>query len=138
MSRTIPSGATMYKERFAATVQYNDLTGSAAADRADKAGPEEWLRAQNHIASDDFVVGIELWAGENHGAHRDPITAHFLVVKGDYDSTKNGIAQTSGAYQTRRVTVEMPVAQFMGLFKRFSVTLSPSGMLHNKSFSYDD
>ena len=84
----------------------------------------------------EFIVGIEIWAGENHGVHRDPITVHFLLTPGSFDSTKESISNTSGAFATRRVTQAMPIAEFMGFFKRFSVTLSPGGMLNEQSYSY--
>lgn len=128
----------MIRERFRASVQYNDLTGSSAADRADRGGPEEWLRGKGLMQNDEFVVGIELWVGENPGVHRDPIAVHFLLTKGGFDSVKETITKTSGAFATRRVTQDMPVAEFMGLFKRFSVTLSPGGMLSDRSYSYAD
>lgn len=126
----------MTGDRFRASVQYDDLIGSSAADRADKGGPEDWLRSKGLMHSGEFVVGIEVWAGENRGAHRDPITVHFLLTQGSFDSVKESIARTSDAFATRRITTEMPVAEFFGLFKRFSICLSPGGMLSDKRYSY--
>lgn len=126
----------MTDDRFRASVQYDDLIGSSAADRADGDGPGDWLRAKGLMPPDEFVVGIKVWVGENRGAHRDPITVHFLLTPGSFDSVKESIATTSGAFATRRVTAEMPVAEFFGLFKRFSICLSPGGMLSDKRYSY--
>lgn len=128
----------MTSDRFRASVQYDDLTGTSAADRADKNGPEEWLRGKGLMQDAEFIIGIEVWAGENRGVHREPITVHFLLTKGSFDSVKDAVAKTSGPFATRRVTEQMPVAEFMGLFKRLSVTLSPGGMLSDRSYSYED
>lgn len=128
----------MTSDRFHASVQYNDLSGSSAADRADKGGPEDWLRSKGLMRPGDFVVGIELSARENRGIHRDPITVHFLLTPGSFDSVKESIAITSGAVATRRITTEIPVAEFFGLFKRLSICLSPGGMLSDKRYSYTE
>ncbi|MEX2109069.1 MAG: hypothetical protein WD802_00500 [Gemmatimonadaceae bacterium] len=119
-------------------MQYNDFVGSSAADRAGIGGPEDWLRERKLMQSDDFVLGIEIWAGENDGVHRDPITVHFLLVKGSFDSAKETIGSSSRRVPVRRVTVDIGVAEFMGLFKRFSVAISPGGMLNDKTYEYTE
>jgi hypothetical protein len=128
----------MIRDHFRASVQYNDFKGSAAADRADKDGPEGWLEKKHLMKSGEFILGIEVDAGENHGVHRDPVTVHFFLVKGSFDSAQNDLSRASGPVPTRRVTVDIPIADFMGLFKRFSVTLSPQGMLHEKAYSFSE
>jgi hypothetical protein len=128
----------MTRDRFRASVQYNDFTGSSAADRADKGGPEDWLRSKNLMKPAEFVLGVDIWAGENPGVHYDPITVHFLLTTGSFDSVKQSIASDSGVVAVRRVTTEMGVADFMGLFKRFSVYLSPGGMLNDRNYSYTE
>jgi hypothetical protein len=129
----------MLRDRFRASVQYEDLVGTAAADRADgKNGPEDWLRNKGLMTADEFVLGIEIWSGENPGVYRDPLSVHFLITPGGYDSTEKMIADTSGEVPVRRITVEMKIAEFMGLFKRFSVCLSPGGMLTDKKYRADE
>lgn len=129
----------MANDRFQASVQYDDLTGTAAADRPDgKSGPEDWLKKKGLMNADEFVLGIELYSGESPGVHRDPVTVHFLLVPGAFDSAKEMVGKSSAAVQTRRVTVDMKLAEFMGLFKRFSVCVSPGGMLSGKRYKYDD
>ena len=44
-------------EVFEASVQYNDLKGSSAADNADMTGAAKWLKQNGHI-NDEYVVGI--------------------------------------------------------------------------------
>ena len=119
-------------DQFRASVQYNDLVGSSAADRADKGGPEDWLLSKKLKQLDEFVIGIEVWAGENPGVHRDPVTVQFLLVQGGFDSVKDTMKNSAGPISTRRVPRDMSMAEFMGLFKRFSICLSPGGMLNGK------
>ncbi|HKO20816.1 MAG TPA: hypothetical protein VJU82_18220 [Acidobacteriaceae bacterium] len=84
----------MANDRFQASVQYGDLTGTAAADRADgKSGPEDWLKKKGLMKGDEFVLGIELYSGENPGVHRDSITVHFLLVPGSFDSAEQMVAK---------------------------------------------
>jgi hypothetical protein len=121
-------------ERFRASVQYNDFKGTAAADRADgNGGPENWLKARGLMTADEFILGIDIWVGENRaGAHEDPITANFLIVPGAHDEAEK-MVKTSGDIRARQVTVDVTIAEFLGLFKRFSVAFSPDGMLTDKS-----
>ncbi|HET7620437.1 MAG TPA: hypothetical protein VFK39_00915 [Gemmatimonadaceae bacterium] len=125
-------------DQFRASVQYNDFTGSAAADRADRGGPEEWLRSKGLAQPDEFVLGIEVWAGENAGVHRDPVSVHFVLVTGTFDSVEPKVRSARGTVRTTRVSAEMSIAEFMGLFKRFSVSISPKGMLDGKRYEYTE
>ncbi|ELO1780992.1 hypothetical protein QXB73_004177 [Vibrio fluvialis] len=52
---------------FKAGVQYNDLSGTTAADRADDIDATTWLRNNGYLTKDEFVAGITLLIGENHG-----------------------------------------------------------------------
>jgi hypothetical protein len=60
-------------QNFRASVQYNDLKGSVAADNADKNGAHKWLLENGYIHDGEYLLGIRMWAGENHGTHRDPL-----------------------------------------------------------------
>lgn len=123
--------------RFIASVQYDDLKGSAAADRADKKGPEEWLKSNGHKNENEFLLGITMYAGENHGAHKDPVHVDFLLATpGDHDSIKAMIDSAHGPVEVRKVSVEMNLVEFFGLFKRFSVALSSHGMLGEHEYTY--
>ncbi len=123
--------------RFIASVQYDDLKGSAAADRADKNGPEEWLQSKGHKDKNEFLLGVVMYAGENHGAHKDPVYVDFLLATpGDHDSIKSKIDSDRGPVEVRKVSVEMNLVEFFGLFKRFSVALSSHGMLGEYEYTY--
>jgi len=120
---------------FKASVQYNDLEGTVAADRADVGGAKKWLTDNGHI-EEEYVIGISMFAGENHGVHQDPISVDFLVsgLKG-YDNIPEMIKSSAEPIQVKKIDVEMNLADFFALFKRFAVTLSISGLLDDVEYT---
>lgn len=83
------------------------------------------------------MLGISFFVGENRGKHEDPIYVEFLLATpGDHDSVKAMIDAHNGPVFVRRVKTDMPLAQFFGLFKRFSVCLSAHGMLDGRDYTY--
>ncbi|MFM5646354.1 hypothetical protein [Aeromonas caviae] len=118
-------------EIFKASVQYNDLKGSCAADRADISDATDWLKSNGHINDNEFLVGISMYAGENHGTHRDPVSVHFLITD---DVGFRALGQNSSEYQIRKVDVDMEIAAFLALFKRFEITLSTNSCLEGKEY----
>ena len=124
-------------ENFHASVQYGDFKGSAAADRADQGDISDWL-VKNGLKQDgEFLLGISFFVGENHGKHEDPIYVEFLLATpGDHDSVKAMIDAHDGPVFVRRVKTDMPLTQFFGMFKRFSVCLSSHGMLDGRDYTY--
>lgn len=124
-------------ENFHASVQYDDLKGSSAADRADKGRVNDWLEKNKLKQEEEFLLGITLYAGENNGACKDPVHVEFLLTSaGDHDSVKAMVETSQGPILVRRVTKKMALAEFFGLFKRFSVHLSSHGMLEGKDYTY--
>lgn len=121
---------------FKASVQYNDLKGSVAADRSDMGGASKWLTQNGHINEEEYVIGISMYTGENHGVHKDPIFVEFLVsgLKG-YENLPEMIQNSGEPIQVRKIQVEMNLTDFFAFFKRFEVTLSISGMLDDKEYS---
>ncbi|ATC84315.1 MULTISPECIES: hypothetical protein [Pseudoalteromonas] len=123
-------------ETFKASVQYNDLLGTAAADKADMEHASKWLEEKGHISEDEYVLGISMWAGENHGAHRDPVSVKFVVSGlNGYSNIPEMIEATKHDLNVKEIRVEMTVAEFFALFKRFEVTLSNKGLLEGTTYS---
>jgi hypothetical protein len=123
-----------FMSTFKASVQYNDLQGSIAADNADMTHAGKWLKDRNLI-TDEFVVGISMWAGENHGAHKDPINVKFLITNlGGYTSIPELLKSSNEPIQLNEIIVEMNAIDFLALFKRLELTLSNSGLLEGKSY----
>ncbi|WP_345873917.1 hypothetical protein [Shewanella algae] len=122
-------------ETFKASVQYNDLKGSAAADRADMTDAAKWLKDNGHI-NDEFVVGISMWAGENHGTHNDPVSVKFLVTElVGYDNIPEMLQASGEPIQVKEIRVDMNIADFFALFKRFEITLSNGGLIEGKTYT---
>lgn len=128
----------MTTETFKASVQYGDWRGTAAADRADQNDPEHWLEKNGKKKPGEFLIGIEIWAGENHGKHKDPVSVTFLLASAsEHDTVKNQI-ETGKPLQVRRIREDMNLIEFFGLFKRFSVAISNHGMLTECQYSYSE
>ncbi len=126
-------------ERFRASVQYNDWIGSSAADSADKNGPSTWLQENGHIEDGEFLLGVKMFAGENHGVHEDPVFVEFLIATpGDFSNVKSMIESSEDPVKVRCVKVDMDLTQFFGLFKRFDVALSMDSMLEGLEYHYHD
>ncbi|WP_265422864.1 hypothetical protein [Aeromonas salmonicida] len=118
-------------EIFKASVQYNDFKGSSAADRADDSNASEWLKNNGHIQDGEFLVGISMYIGENHGTHRDPVSVTFLIT----DAVGfRALGEGSDKYKIRKINVNMNVVDFFSLFKRFEVTLSSNSCLEGKEY----
>lgn len=128
----------MATEKFKASVQYGDWKGTAAADRADQDDPERWLIKQGKKKPDEFLVGIEIWAGENHGKHKDPISVTFLLAALPDHDTVLGKIGTGKPLPVRKVREDMALVDFFGLFKRFSVSISNHGMLTDREYIYTE
>lgn len=123
-------------ETFRASVQYNDLKGSVAADNADMTDAAKWLKDNGHINDDEFVIGISMWAGENHGTHEDPVSVKFLISGlNGYDNIPEMIQASGDPIQVKVVRADMNIADFMALFKRFEVTLSNSGLIEGRTYT---
>ena len=68
--------------------------------------------------------------------HRDPIHIDFLVseLKG-FDNMHEMINAMDEPINVRQITVEMNLVDFFSFFKRFSVTLSISGMIEGMEYT---
>lgn len=120
--------------KFEASVQYNDMKGSSAADTADGITLSMWLRDQGDIQEGEHVIGTTTYVGENHGTHRDPVKVTFYVSKleSKYDSVMEMI-KAKRVFRPKKITKEMNIVDFLSLFKRFEITLSIGGMLEKKN-----
>jgi hypothetical protein len=121
--------------KFKASVQYNDLLGSVAADRADKNDASKWLQDNGKIKKGEHVIGISMFAGENHGVHQDPVSVTFLVsdLKG-YENIPEMLESTKEPIPIKQIEEDMNITDFLALFKRFEVTLSIKGIIEGKTF----
>jgi hypothetical protein len=122
------------QQKFSASVQYEDFKGTIAADRADGQRLSGYLKSKNLITDDEFIMAISMSIGENYGIHKDPVYVTFYVKKLGKDQTVPEVIEKSGdSIELRSINVEMSIADFLSLFKRFEITLSNKGILENKT-----
>ena len=127
----------MSTERFVASVQYNDWKGTVAADSSDSNSAEHWLDEKGLRKSDEFLIGISIFVGENHGTHKDPISVMFLLAtRGSHDGVEAKINRGEPLSVREEIT-DMNLTEFFGLFKRFSVNISSYGMLTEYTIQED-
>ncbi|ELB2804792.1 hypothetical protein ACOGST_004696 [Vibrio alginolyticus] len=126
-------------EVFKASVQYNDLKGTVAADEATHSDATSWLREHQHISTDEFVVGISVRIGENHGEHKDPVSVKFLVtdLKG-YTNIPEMLEGESNNLVVKKLRFDFSIAEFLALFKRLEITLSNNGILEGKQYNVEE
>jgi hypothetical protein len=122
-------------EIFKASVKYNHLKGSAAADRADMTDVEKWLKDNGYI-NGEYVVGVSMWMGENHGTHEDPVRVTFLVTGlNGYTSIPEMLQASAEPIKLKEICIDMNIADFLALFKRLEITLSHRGMIEGKTYT---
>lgn len=130
----------MTTEIFGPGARYEDWVGRANADDLDRGALRDLLRERGLVGEDEFPVGVELWSGENHGGPaKDPSLRVFLLKAKDYAEVVSLLAAERETIAVRMVRLDMQLADFVGLFKRFGVTLSPKGLdLHGRHIQYHE
>lgn len=110
---------------FTAGTQYNDYTGTVAADRSDNLSFQDYLKDRGLVADGEHIVGYEIVFNENSG---QPISKPGIVAFiGQGDSISDVAAQRAqdGVIKLRCVEVsDLPLAEFFRFFKRFNVMFS--------------
>lgn len=114
---------------FTADVQYNHFTGTSAADNADFTSIEKYLREKELVGSDEFLLGFQLWIGENHNGklEKPQISAFVYEGGGKFDTMSKRINELNPV-PARRVKIDMALEEFLLLFKRFDVVMTTPGL----------
>lgn len=119
-------------EKFEAAVQYEDWEGSAVADNADLRDLHKLLSERDLIKDNEFPVGIQFYVGEHFpGNDLNPSISVVVVGKSDYDSVEKFLNETPDPVPVRVIDLELTTEEFFGLFKRFSISISRSGLGFN-------
>lgn len=112
-------------ETFKATTQYGDWKGSASADRSDATTLADLLLKRGLRTDKEFVVGAQLWVGENHANKLAHVhVSAFLFDGTGFDNVAAAIADAGDALKLKKVDIEVTLEEFVCLFKRFAVSLS--------------
>lgn len=132
----------MTRERFEASVQYNDFKGTVAADRHDNRSIRTLLVEKKLIDPEkEFIIGIRLWVGETHGAKPPPPTVEALVVPLPEGSTnlEQWLNEKDDPIPVKMIELKLTLEEFFALFKRFEVVLTPQGLgLEGREYEYSD
>jgi hypothetical protein len=129
----------MSSDTFKASTQYNDLLGSAAADRADQDDAGSWLESQGLIKAGEFLVGVETYVSSALAAEGQEIvlsTSFILVQAANFDDAAADM-RNAETIPARKVSHDFSPTEFFSLFKRFNVTLSSAGELEGRQYSFD-
>lgn len=119
-------------EKFQASVQYNDLVGTAAADRHDSRDLGKYIEEKGLIRVGERVVGIEMSSLEVHTKTQDnPVHVSAFLTTQDFDSMRK-LLDTGTTLEVRKISLEMKLNEFFGLFKRFEVSISNGGLLNGR------
>ena len=121
--------------KFQASVQYNDLVGTAAADRHDFRDLGKYLEEKGLARAGERVVGIEMSSLEVHTKIQDnPVHVSAFVTTQDFDSMRK-LLDAEKTLEVRKISLEMKLNEFFGLFKRFEVTISNGGLLNGRDIA---
>lgn len=116
-------------QRFEAGTQYNDFTGTVAADRSDNLSFNDLLKGRRLIRDGEQIVGFEIVFNENAD---EPIEAPGIVVYLGQGSTIAKVAEqrkNDSVIKLRVVEVfDLPIAEFFKYFKRFNVMFSNTSL----------
>ncbi|WP_186215064.1 hypothetical protein [Burkholderia gladioli] len=123
-------------ETFRASTQYEDWLGSASADRSDSTTLTDLLLERGLRTAEEFVVGAELYVGDNHDNTIGRTTVTVYLAEGaGFDNALQAFEQARPP-KLKKVQVDLSLEEFVCLFKRFSVTLSdPAFGLEGLEFS---
>jgi hypothetical protein len=112
-------------ETMAASAQHSDWEGTVAADDADGVAIRKYLRERSLISDKELIVGIKLLIGD---AQVDRPFIQVLVIDAvGYDSVAE-ILRANDTIILRKIDLDLSLSQFVGLFKRFSVTFAVPGL----------
>ncbi len=126
----------MKVKEFLSTMPDDDYRGTASASRAERSGLQQWLVERGLTRKGEYLLGIEFITQENHGTHVDPVTVMALMAtRGEFASIQEMI-DASSLVAVRRVSVEMSLLEFFGLFRRLSIAFSANGALSNRRYAY--
>lgn len=116
--------------RLRASVQYGDWRGSAAADDISHGDFHDHLRSIGEFGDDEFLVGIEVFIGDNHPGRppQPPMVSALLAARGDFDTVKAKLRAQRDPIPLRRVRLDLTLDDLLRKFKRIAITFLRNGL----------
>jgi hypothetical protein len=116
-------------ETYNAKVQYGDWTAVGAADDGDFVSIWDFLSERGLIAADEFLVGVQIFNGENlRDRELTPAYVHAFVIKANTYEEAKAYLSRPGPIEAREISVELTIPELFKLFKRFSIAMSRRGL----------
>lgn len=114
-------------ENFVANVQYDDWTGTSAADDWDPEDIQQWLKNQCKLRDDDRLCGIQIHVVEG--------TTHIsaLIVESHNDEITSVRPDDGEPLPVKKLEFKLSLSDFVNKFKRFNVKLSFRGCLTDRT-----
>lgn len=119
----------MTTEIFKAGTQYNDFTGTSAAETK---GFVEYLKRKDLIKDDEFVIGIDFSPIVGISKDQNEIFLQVYLVKDFVYDEYESKSRNDSVLEARKVETYVDIVQFFSLFKRLNVSFSWKGLLENK------
>lgn len=119
----------MTTEIFKAGTQYNDFTGTSAAETQ---GFSEYLKSKDLIKDDEFVIGIDFSPFVNASQFPNEVFLQVYLVKDFVYEKYEEKSKNNSILEVRKVEIYVDIVQFFSLFKRLNVSFSWQGLLENK------
>ena len=116
-----------HSENFVANVQYDDWTGTVAADNYGSSSEiKDWLKQEGKIDGDESVCGIELTILEGH------LYLSAYIFKREQGRTFAEIRENSDPISLTKLDLHLSLEDFLHKFKRFRINMSSGGCLTNR------
>lgn len=119
----------MTTEIFKAGTQYNDFTGTSAAEAE---GFSEYLKSKDLIKDDEFVIGIDFSPLVGVSKAQNEIFLQVYLVKDFVYEKYEEKSKNNSVLEVRKIETYVDIVKFFSLFKRLNVSFSWQGLLENK------
>lgn len=119
----------MTTEIFKAGTQYNDFTGTSAAEAE---GFAEYLKSKDLIKDNEFVIGIDFSPLVGISKSQNEIFLQVYLVKDFVYEKYEEKSKNNSVLEVRKIETYIDIVKFFSLFKRLNVSFSWQGLLENK------
>ena len=119
----------MNSERAIASVQYDDMKGTAAADwRGDVKGLEDFAQSQAIDLQNHVPVGTSVYLGEPQGGKIDSASVSIFAVDPtqigrDADEINIYVESHENVLPCKRFRLDVPLPELLKFYKRFNLIL---------------
>ncbi|MBV7307301.1 hypothetical protein KVY11_01140 [Acinetobacter sp. CWB-G5] len=121
------------QETFKAGTHYGDYKGTITADDADLSTLLFAMRAKLNIAEKEHIVGYTFQA--NYKLRTTEIESISVIVYLNNDSNLKEKVENFETIDVKKVTGEISISEFFGLFKELEICLSTKGILDGASLN---